>query len=515
MWIPNTKFGVFFSRVETLGSCRGLMLNPYARRPPADFFLTRIGTMKRVRGCLLSAVLLSAAGSVFAQDAESERKAEPAEASPASLFEKLDANADGKLVKDEIPEEQRRSFERLLRLGDGNDDGELTRDEFKTATAEQPRPEIRSGFGQPGSTGQRPDVSPEDAFKRMDRNGDGKLSRAELPEFLRDRFERLLDDAGKDAFTLEDFVRIRQRMDAAAGGGRPGMNGRPARPFGSPEENFKRLDANGDGKLLLSEIPEPARPFLARLFERLSKGQDGAITQDEFIEAARQFAQRDGQRRPDGQPRPDEERRPDGRPQSDRRPEGDRPRRDGQPMSDGPEFDGQRRGPRLLGLLDGNHDGRLSRDEVAQLMQKFEEIDENGDGELDLRELFGPPPQGFDGRPLGGRPGMDRPSDGRRQNRRPEGDGPNDRPRRPEADSPRSADGEPRRNAGDGNTRRSGFDFDVETIFSRLDRNNDKALERDETIGRLKENFDRVDANGDGRLSLEEMRDARPRREQQ
>lgn len=491
--------------------------------------------MKRFRGCLLSVVLLSGAGLVVAQDADSKPEAKPAQAaSPESLFDKLDKNGDGKLVKDEISEEQRRAFERMLRLGDGNDDGELTREEFQKAATEQSAPVAQPGIGQPGQRRGPMAVSAEEFFKRMDRNSDGKLSRDELPEFLRERFGQAFDRAGKDSVTLEEFQKLRGQLNG--GGGRPAAGNRPG---GSPEENFKRFDTNGDGKLLLSEIPEPARPFLGRLFERLGKGPDGAITQDEFVEAARQFARRDGQPGPDGRPRPDGARRPDGQPQPGRpgegRPQGDRPMRDGQPMPGGPGPDGQRRGPRFLGVLDANRDGRLSRDEVAQLTQKFGEIDANGDGQLDLRELFGGPlPQGPDGRPFNGRPDMDRPpfegrprqpgagrpADGRPQNRRPESDRPGDRPRRPESDSPRSddarprreGDAAPRRNADNAAPQRGGLDIDA--VFSRLDRNNDKAIDRDEAIGRLKENFDRVDANSDGKVTQQELRDARPRRQQ-
>lgn len=464
--------------------------------------------MKRFRGCLLSVVLLSAAGVVVAQDAESkpETKSEGGAASPASLFEKLDANSDGKLVKDEVPEEQRRFFERLVRLGDGNDNGELTREEFEKATSEQTQPGGQPGFGQPGfgqpGQGRNPAaVNPAEFFKRIDRNSDGKLSRDELPDFMRERVGRMLDDAGKDSLTLEEFMQLRQRMEGAVGN-RSGANGRPV---ANPEETFKRLDTNNDGKLLLSEIPEQARRFFGPLFERLGKGPDAGISQDEFAQAARQFGRRDGQPRPEGTGRPGEP-----------RPEGNRPPGDGRPMPGGPGPDGQRRGPRFFGLLDGNRDGRLSRDEVAQMVGKFGELDQNGDGQLDLPELFGAPPQGRDGRPMNGRPEMDgrpfdgRPGEGRPQNRRPESDRPGDRPRRPESDTPRPADGEPRRNASRENAPRGGFD--LEAIFRRLDRNNDDAISRDEAIGRLKENFDRADSNGDGRITQEELRAARPRR---
>ena len=43
-----------------------------------------------------------------------------------SIFKKLDADSNGKLTKDEIPDEQRRLFERLVETQDKNKDGELT-----------------------------------------------------------------------------------------------------------------------------------------------------------------------------------------------------------------------------------------------------------------------------------------------------------------------------------------------------------------------------------------------------
>jgi Ca2+-binding EF-hand superfamily protein len=48
----------------------------------------------------------------------------------SAMFDKLDANHDGVISSDEVPDEQRRLFERLLRRADRNGDGKLSRDEF-------------------------------------------------------------------------------------------------------------------------------------------------------------------------------------------------------------------------------------------------------------------------------------------------------------------------------------------------------------------------------------------------
>ncbi|MHC4880818.1 MAG: hypothetical protein ACYTGL_30560 [Planctomycetota bacterium] len=436
--------------------------------------------MNRFRCCFLSVALLSAAGPLTAQDADSKPAGDAA--SPANLFDQLDKNSDGTLTKDEVPEEQQRFFERLVRLGDGNDDGKLTKAEFQSATAEQPAPSGQRGAGRPGQGGSR-FGDPRQFFNQMDRNGDGKVERDELPEQARERMGRLFDALGKDSFTLEEMMQIRQRMQ---GGNRPNSDnpgnpgGRPVGQRGNPEETFKRLDANGDGKLLLSEVPEQARRFFGPMFQRLGKSPDDAVTRDEFLEAARRFRQQDGQPRPDGN-----------RPQDGDRPKQQRP------------ADGDRpRGPRFVAMLDANRDGRLSRDELSRIISRFGELDMNDDGQIDMRELFGAPPQGRDGRPQG--------QEGRPLNRRPESDQPETRPRRPESDSP-PGESTPSRNSSRSSDSPRGS-LDIATVFRRLDRNKDGGISEDEAVGRLKGNFDRVDADGDGKVSEEELRKARSRR---
>lgn len=435
--------------------------------------------MKSFCHCLFSAVLLTVAGPLvaLADDSGPEKPSDSAESK--NLFEQLDSDADGILTRDEITDDQRQSFDRLLRLGDANEDGKLTRQEFQAATAEQPAPANRVGTGRPAGRGGRGRENPEEFFRRLDRNGDGALSRDELPEFLRERMSRLFDQAGKDSIQLEELVRLRQRSGGAERGSRPGQPGLGA---GNPEETFQRLDSNGDGKLLLAEVPEPARRFFGQMFERLGKGRDESISREEFIQAARRFAERDRQQ-------PAGERSPDDR----------RPRSDGRPANRPGSPDGPPRGPRFLRLIDSNRDNRLSPEELTQITARFAELDDNGDGYLDIRELFGAPPQN-----RGDRPQMDaRPRDNRSPDARPQ-----DRPRRPAADTETPSGNSPRR--ANSSTPRGSRRFDLDAIFQRLDRNGNQSIDRDEAIGRLKENFDRVDANNDGRISQQELKNARP-----
>lgn len=491
---------------------------------------------------------------VLATYAEDDAK-KPEVNDQEAIFKKLDKNSDGKLVPDEIPEEQGRYFDRLVRLGDKDDNGELSKAEFDAAVKRSDAPVQGGGFerGGPGGPGGRPmfdfkqmlerldknkdgkiskDEAPEEGpgrmlremmtrqnkdsltaedferarqafgggpggrpepgefLKRLDKNGDGKLQKDELPEPLQERLARVFEKLDKKELTGEEFGRALAELGPP--GGAPGAGGPGGRP--NPEEQFKRMDANGDGKVTLEEVPEQFRDRVRPIFERAKKD---VLTLDDV----RAMAQaRDGEQRRDGDRKPDGERRSDAKPDGERpearregqpprdgerRPEGDRPR-DGERRPEGERRDGDRRPegrpgerppqgdrrpdgdrppqgegrrgpmPRFFELLDRNKDGRLSRDELERLKEVFGELDRNKDGQLDPPELFGPPQGGPDGR--GPRDG-DRPREGDRPrdgDRRPDGDRPPEgrgqpprdgerRPdaRRPDGDKPR--DGEPRR----------------------------------------------------------------------
>jgi Ca2+-binding EF-hand superfamily protein len=249
----------------------------------------------------------------------------PAAPTPAERFADLDKNSDGKLTREEVGEEQRRFFSRLVRVADADEDGTLTREEFTRGLAEPaPRQPMGQGFG-----GERGRNEFGEFLRRIDGNGDGKIARDELkvlPEGVRERFGLVFERAGKDSLTFDE---LRQAMTRAGGNPDPGAM-------------FDRLDANGDGKLSLQELPEPARQRFRDILQQAGKGEDAALTKEEVARIATQL--------------------------------GNRP--------PGP--------PVFFAKLDQNRDGSLSKEELARAPEMFAELDANSDGRLEPGELFRP-----------------------------------------------------------------------------------------------------------------------------
>lgn len=330
--------------------------------------------MRRVSWATSLALVLQFTAPGMAQDAQPK---------PEDLFQSLDKNSDGKLTADEVTAEQKRFFERAVRIGDKDSDGVLTKDEFLAASKEpaapsQPLP-MQGGPGRDGGG------DPRQRFEMADRNKDGQLTLDEVPEPLRERMKPLFERLGKDSMSLEDFTRLTSRM---GGPGGPGGGFDPGQMFG-------RMDTNSDGKVSRGEVPEPLRERFGRLFDAAGKDD---LTQEEFGTQLRQLMSEN--RRPG----------PDGRPEMMGPPGG---------PGMGPEG-GRGRGPVLFGMLDKNSDGQLTKEELASVVDKFTELDRNQDGHLQPSELFGGPPPGMmaggpgrEGRPEGGRPDGNRPENGR------------------------------------------------------------------------------------------------------
>ncbi|MBD3675887.1 MAG: hypothetical protein HUJ26_20455, partial [Planctomycetaceae bacterium] len=154
---------------------------------------------------------------------------------------------------------------------------------------------------------------------------------------------------------------------------------------------------------------------------------------------------------------------------------------------------------RFFMILDSDRDGLLSADELTRASQLMTELDRDQNGKLDLGELMG-----FGGRGMGGpegRPGMRGPGDSDRP----------DRPRRPDmaggATPPPQKDRPARPNL-----RAASNDEFAKRFLERFDRNQDGFLSQEEAPERMRGNFERLDTDGDDRVSAEEMTAALRRR---
>ncbi|QDU50559.1 EF-hand domain-containing protein [Gimesia panareensis] len=298
--------------------------------------------------------------------------------SKEKVFQQLDKNSDGTITADEVPDEKKRFFEFLLRSGDQNKDGKLTKGEFEGGLKKENQ-KFEAGDERRGNQGPR---FYNRFLSRLDRNGDKKISKDELPEPLRERMEPLFQRLNTNEISLEQL----ERMGNMFG------NRRPPRPDGQgmnskeqSERFFSMLDTNKDGKLTLDEAPERARFMLRRIYEQSGKEREATLTKQEFMEALAKVRppQRPGRREMD------QNRKPAGDNQEMKRPE----------MENRPDF--RRRGfnqgqfplPAFIKTLDTNNDRKLDQEELKQLSALLEKLDQNKDGALDMRELMGSPNQ--------------------------------------------------------------------------------------------------------------------------
>lgn len=75
----------------------------------------------------------------------------PAWGQEAELFDKLDANKDGVVTSDEVPDDKQAIFERLIRVGDANGDKKLSKDELVAGLKKAaPQAEAARAIARPG-----------------------------------------------------------------------------------------------------------------------------------------------------------------------------------------------------------------------------------------------------------------------------------------------------------------------------------------------------------------------------
>ncbi len=144
----------------------------------------------------LSAVALLATGTAFAAHHGGQMRGDTdndgvisraeAQAQASTMFERLDANEDGKLDQSDRAErkEQRRS--KMFAALDGNGDGQISREEFMTFQHDGKR----GGPGKGHRMGQKRGKAGMEMMRRADTNNDGEVSKAEFTSAAMARFDR-------------------------------------------------------------------------------------------------------------------------------------------------------------------------------------------------------------------------------------------------------------------------------------------------------------------------------------
>jgi len=218
------------------------------------------------------------AGAFKALDKDGDGSLSPAELKcPVEIFEKIDADGDGLISEEEAG---RGKLQRAIMAGtwglidkdavyaeiDADGDGVATKEEFRAANFGQiiqralADARTRMGLPQRGGPGQ----GGGGMIQRLDKDGDGKLSKDEVPERMAERFDKL-DKDGDGFITAEEMQAMQRR-------GRDGQGG----PQGGGM--IKRLDKDGDGKLSKDEVPEK----MAEHFDKLDANGDGVLDEGEL-----------------------------------------------------------------------------------------------------------------------------------------------------------------------------------------------------------------------------------------
>ena len=240
-----------------------------------------------------------------------------------------DTNKDGVVDLKEYVAVQEKTFARI----DSDANRKLSRLELEKFSTPQKgaggaRAE-RPGAGRPG---RRPEMVRR-FVERRDADGDGKLSRSELPPQIADRFDAM-DANGDGSLSGEEIGRGRQL-------GRQQPFGRQILMF------WEKADTDKDGSL----DPNEYAAVHKMIFSRMDTDGDAKLTREEFATPRRRGRQAG-------------------------------------PPGEGRAGRGQDMIKRMFSDADANGDGKISRDEApAQVGDRFDAIDSNSDGFLTIEEI--------------------------------------------------------------------------------------------------------------------------------
>lgn len=147
----------------------------------------------------------------------------------------FDKDDDGKVTKEELPEPMQRMFQR----GDANGDGAIDREEAEKLVEQlerfrRDRPE--GGPGGPGGPGGEGFV---ERVMNFDRDGDGKVTQEEMPDWMRERILERADANGDGAIDKTEAEKMAEQFERRGDVPPPGA-GRGGRPDGDRPERPRR-----------------------------------------------------------------------------------------------------------------------------------------------------------------------------------------------------------------------------------------------------------------------------------